>query len=78
MYDPDEHKIIATLLAQLGDAQCQRLGFLGRDDNATFFVTAKGLGYLMDVVAADCDSLEEAYAAGYDQGILQARDEFNG
>jgi hypothetical protein len=32
----------------------------------------------MDVVAADCDSLEEAYAAGYDQGILQARDEFNG
>jgi hypothetical protein len=76
MYDPNDHKIIATLLAQFGDLDCQRLGFLGRDDNATLFVTAKGLGYLLDVVAAERTTLQEAYAAGYDQGYVQAREGF--
>jgi hypothetical protein len=76
MYDPNDHKIIATLLAQCGDRECQRLGFLERDDNATLYVTAKGLGYLLDVVAADCTTLQEAYAAGYDQGYVQAREGF--
>lgn len=75
MYDPNDHKIIATLLARFGDLECLRLGFLARDDNATLFVTAKGLGYLLDVVAADCTTLQDAYAAGYDQGLGQARED---
>lgn len=76
MYDPDDHKIVRKLLDKFGEAECLRLGFLGRDDNATLYVSPKGLGYLLDVLAAELGSLPEAYAAGYDQGYTQAKDGF--
>ena len=74
MYDPDDHKIIRKLLDLFGEAECLRLGFLGKDDNATLYVSPKGLGYLLDVIAAELGSLPDAYAAGYDQGYAQAKD----
>ncbi|MBU1210172.1 MAG: hypothetical protein KJ587_02740 [Alphaproteobacteria bacterium] len=74
MYDSDDHKIVSKLLDHFGEAESLRLGFLGKDDNATLYVSAKGLGYLLDVLAADLDTLQAAYAAGYDQGYTQARD----
>jgi hypothetical protein len=74
MHDPDDIKIINTLRNQFGEAECLRLGFLGKDDNATLYVSAKGLGYLLEVVAGEIASNHEAYAAGYDQGYSQAKD----
>ncbi len=76
MYDPDDHKILNKLLDLFGEPECLRLGFLGKDDNATLFVSPKGLGYLLDVLAAELTSLHEAYSAGYDQGHTQAKDGF--
>ena len=76
MHDPDDHKIIRKLLDLFGETECLRLGFLGRDDNATLYVSPKGLGYLLDVIAAELVSIPEAYAAGYDQGYTQAKDRF--
>jgi len=74
MHDPDDHRIIERLIELLGQHECLSLGFIVRDDNATLHVSAKGLGYLLDVLAAELNSLHEAYAAGYDQGYTQARD----
>jgi len=74
MYDPDDIKIINTLRDQFGEAECLRLGFLGKDDNATLYVSAKGLGYLLEVVAGEITLIHESYAAGYDQGYNQAKD----
>ena len=74
MYDPDDHKILHKLLDLFGEPECLRLGFMGKDDNATLFVSPKGLGYLLDVLAAELTSVHEAYAAGYDQGYTQAKD----
>lgn len=76
MYDPDDHKIIRKLLDLFGETECLSLGSLGRDDNATLYVTPKGLGYLLDVIAAALRSLPAAYAAAYDQGYTQAKDGF--
>jgi hypothetical protein len=76
MYDPDDHKILRKLLDLFGEPECLRLGFLGKDDNATLYVSPKGLGYLLDVIAAELASLPEAYAAGYDQGYTLAKDGF--
>lgn len=74
MYDPDDLKVINSLLGHFGKAECLRLGFLSRDDNATLYVSPKGFGYLLDVLAAERSSLQEAYSAGYDQGYAQAKD----
>lgn len=76
MHDPNDYKIITKLLDHVGEAECQRLGFLSKDDNATLRISPKGLGYLLDVLAAELTSLHEAYAAGYDQGHTQAKDGF--
>lgn len=76
MHDPDDIKIINTLRDQFGEPECLRLGFLRKDDNSTLYVSAKGLGFLLDVVAGEINSIHEAYAAGYDQGYTQAKDGF--
>jgi hypothetical protein len=74
MYDPDDHKTINALLGHFGKSECLRLGFLSRDDNATLYVSPKGFGYLIDVLAAERSSVHEAYSAGYDQGYAHAKD----
>lgn len=74
MHDPNDHKIIRKLLNHFGEPECLRLGFLGKDDNATLYISAKGLGYLLDVLAAERVTFHEVYAAGYDQGYTQAKD----
>jgi hypothetical protein len=71
MYDEDHHKIIAKLIKEIGSREkCLQLEFLGKDDNETLFLTAKGFGYLLDVVAGDLGTLAEAYEAGFEQGAL--------
>jgi hypothetical protein len=69
MYDAEKHKTILGLIERVGsEKECLRLGFLGRDDNETLFLTSAGMGYLLDVVARDTKTFAEAYAAGYEQG----------
>lgn len=69
MYDPDHHKMIESLIERVGSkAECLRLGFLGKDDNETLFLTPAGFGYLLDVGAREIDNIAEAYAAGFQQG----------
>lgn len=68
MYDGDHHKIIAKLIKEIGSREkCLQLEFLEKDDNETLFLTAKGMGYLCDVVARDLGTLAEAYEAGFAQ-----------
>lgn len=75
MYDEDHHKTITQLISRIGSQEeCLRLGFLAKDDNATLHLSPAGMGYLIDVVAADLTALPEAYAAGYIQGHTQARE----
>ena len=75
MYDEDHHKTIAQLISHIGSQEeCLRLGFLQKDDNATLHLSPAGMGYLIDVVAADLTALPEAYAAGYKQGYAQAEE----
>lgn len=69
MLDHDAHKTISGLIEKIGSQEdCLSLGFLDKDDNETLFLTPIGLGYLLDVVAAEVGTLEEAYAAGFKQG----------
>jgi len=78
MYDPDHHKIIGSLIDRVGSKEeCLRLGFLGKDDNETLFLTAAGFGYLLDVGAREIDTIAEAYAAGFQQGHDLASDTLN-
>ena len=75
MYDPDHHKTIARLIECVGSqAECLRLGFLIRDDNATLYLSPAGNGYLIDVVASNITALPDAYAAGYEQGHAQSQE----
>lgn len=68
MYDKDNHKIIGSLIDKLGSKEeCLRLGFLDKNDNETLIITTAGYGYLLQVVAAEVDTLAGAYAAGYQQ-----------
>ena len=72
MYDQDDHKTIAQLIALIGSKEkCLSLGFLVMDDNATMYLSPAGMGYLIDVVASDVSALPDAYAAGYKQGHTQ-------
>lgn len=69
MLDHDTHKTISELIEKIGSQEeCLRLGFLDKDDNETLFLTPIGLGYLLDVVATELNTLEDAYAAGFKQG----------
>ena len=73
MYDPDNHKIIASLIEKVGDAkECLRLGLLVKNDNETLFASTAGMGYLLQVEAKDVNTLAEAYAAGFEHGYEQA------
>ncbi len=74
MYESDHHKTIKKLLDLFGETECLRLDFLGKDDNATLYLSPPGTGYLIDVLAAELETLQEAYAAGYQQGSDQAKD----
>jgi len=75
MYDPDHHRTIAQLIDHVGNKEeCLRLGFLVNDDNETLRLSPVGMGYLIDVVAADVNTLPEAYAAGYKQGHTQSEE----
>lgn len=75
MYDEDHHKTIAQLISRIGSQEkCLRLGFLGKDDNATLRLSPAGLGYLIDVVACDISALPDANAAGYKQGQAQSEE----
>lgn len=68
MYDKDDHKTISSLIEKIGSKErCLQLDFLLEDDNQTLFLTPIGLGYLLNVVAGDIDSLAEAYRAGFKQ-----------
>ena len=72
MHDPDHHKTIANLIHLVGGKdECLRLGFLGQDDNQTLILSPLGLGYLIDVVAGDVESLAESYALGFAQASSQ-------
>jgi len=74
MHDPDHKKTIAKLIEQFGKEDCLKIGLLGKDDE-TLFLTALGTGFLIDVEAAEIKTLTEAYAAGFEQGYRQAKDE---
>ena len=68
MYDKDDHKTISSLIEKIGSKErCLQLDFLLEDDNQTLFLTPIGLGYLLNVVTGDIDSLAEAYRAGFKQ-----------
>lgn len=76
MYDPDHHRTIAQLIDRVGSKQeCLRLGFWVNDDNETLRLSPVGMGYLIDIVAADVNDLPDAYAAGYRQGFAQTETE---
>lgn len=70
MFDEkDTEKIVGSLIEKIGSAEaCYRLGFLVEADNGELAYTGAGFGYLLQVEAAELDSLAEAYAAGYQQG----------
>lgn len=72
MYDAEKHKTIERLVDEFGEKVCLRLGILGKDDNETLFLTKAGMGYLIQVTAADIKTTHEAYAAGYQQGYADA------
>ena len=74
MYDTDHHKSIKTLLDLFGEAECLRLEFLDKDDNATLCLSPAGMGYLIDVLATELETPHEAYAAGYQQGYTQGKE----
>lgn len=75
MYDPDHHKTIEALIDRVGSKdEGLRLGFIGKDDNETLFLTAAGMGYLLDVGAREIGTVAEAYAAGFEQGQFVASD----
>ena len=68
MYDKDDHKTVAALIEKIGSKErCLQLDFLAENDNKTLFLTPIGLGYLLNVVAGEIDSLPEAYRAGFKQ-----------
>ncbi len=72
MYDSERHRTIARLIECAGDKErCLELGFIVQDDNSTLHLAPSGLGYLLDVVAADLRTLPAAYSAGYTQGLAQ-------
>jgi hypothetical protein len=72
MRDPEIHKMVGKLIEKVGSRdECLRLGFLGKDDNETLFVTASGGDFLFGVIARDIDTLAEAYAAGWRKGCAQ-------
>jgi len=56
---------IEKLRAQLGDAECRRLGFIFDDEKGITALSTAGFGYLVFVEAAGVTSLPEAFAAGY-------------
>ncbi len=74
MHDPEEHNTIKKLLKLFSEQECLRLGFLVKNDNQTLGVTVVGTGFLLDIEARDITTLHEAYAAGFDQGQMQATD----
>ncbi len=55
--------------------ECVRLGFLKKDDNETLFLSPVGTGYLLDVGMNGVETPHEAYAAGFEQGYRQAKDD---
>jgi hypothetical protein len=69
MQDPGMLKMARKLIEEVGSKEeCLRLGFLGKDDNETLFVTSLGGAFLFDVVVPETDTLAEAYAAGWRKG----------
>ena len=69
MHDPDHHHTIEKLIETIGSKdECLRLGFVGKDDNETLYLTPVGTGFLIDVEGRDIQSIAEAYAAGFEQG----------
>ena len=72
MYDIERHRTIERLIECAGGKErCLELGFPVQDDNSTLHLAPAGLGYLIDVVAADLRTLPAAYSAGYTQGLAQ-------
>ena len=77
MYDEDHHNTIAQLIRRIGSQEeCLRLGFLAKDDNATLHLSPAEMGYLIDIVAGDVNTLPDAYAAGYKQGYTQTEENY--
>ena len=69
MHDPDHYHTIEKLIEIIGSKnECLRLGFVGKDDNQTLYLTPVGTGFLIDVEGQDIQSIAEAYAAGFEQG----------
>lgn len=68
MYDKDDHKTVEALIEKIGSKErCLHLNFLAENDNKTLFLTPIGMGYLLNVVAGEIDSIPEAYRAGFKQ-----------
>ena len=71
MIDPDDKHTTKKLLETFGKHDCLRFGPLGKDDNEALYLTAIGLGYLLEVEAGALKFPHEIYAAGYKQGYEQ-------
>lgn len=72
MQDPEMLKMARKLIEEVGSKdECLRLGFLGKDDNETLFVTSLGGAFLSGVVVPEIDTVAEAYAAGWREGCAQ-------
>lgn len=80
MHDPEMQKMVRKLIEEvLSKEECLRLGFLGKDDNETLFITPLGAAFLFGVVVPEINSspkpprLNGGRAARQDSGKAGSR-----
>jgi len=78
-FDIDCVRQIEALTKSLGGlAECQRLGFIFKDEQGVMSLSTAGLGYLLYVRSRGITSLAEAFAAGYECALDEVSDSAKG